>query len=447
MLTFLTAYDPLDLPGTSIDPLGFERGYLLLADKILPGMTNVASRPRYFSLLCAGSRLTPPVDHLSPQQRKAKRQDCVKRLERFWVLANLLAADDDLRLGEEALYGIRGVRYVKSVADKLTDGRATRADAKFPMLVRQAPYGVIGIYGAVAEGLRLLSNRKDLSLTPDLGETLADGFLTETQMPRELRVAVADDGTVSTQALRDWGRKAHIAGNPTTVEKAAFDEITFRQLGPRSRMAALAQVVTHLNNEQETELGRLARMAARIEKHPREDQDLLDAIRAILAYERAYRLLLLGFERLLWKCKHCAAIADRQLENDEVLMKVRKRLPQASKELAAAIELAQTPAFRSNLERLQDAVAFVHQAAQSTTSTSPSEFLDALLARHCDVQHGKFDQGRRKLPWVERRNGLLCLTLTQVGRATEVTREDQILPHFYRLGTLDAFLRYARFTN
>lgn len=44
---FLTAYDPSDLPGGSLDPLGFERGYLFLADKILPGLTNVANRPRY----------------------------------------------------------------------------------------------------------------------------------------------------------------------------------------------------------------------------------------------------------------------------------------------------------------------------------------------------------------------------------------------------------------
>ena len=51
MDTFLTAYDPSDLPGASVDPLGFERGYLFLADKILPGLTNVASRPRYFALI------------------------------------------------------------------------------------------------------------------------------------------------------------------------------------------------------------------------------------------------------------------------------------------------------------------------------------------------------------------------------------------------------------
>jgi hypothetical protein len=57
---FLSAYDPSELPGGSIDPLGFERGYIFLADKILPGLTNAAGRPRYFSVVCAGSLLAPP---------------------------------------------------------------------------------------------------------------------------------------------------------------------------------------------------------------------------------------------------------------------------------------------------------------------------------------------------------------------------------------------------
>jgi hypothetical protein len=37
--------------------LGFDRGYTFLADKILPGLTNVANRPRYFGMLCAGVAL------------------------------------------------------------------------------------------------------------------------------------------------------------------------------------------------------------------------------------------------------------------------------------------------------------------------------------------------------------------------------------------------------
>src|SRR5512137_472573 len=103
---FLTAYDPSDLPGGSLDPLGFERGYLFLADKILPGLTNVASRPRYFGLLCAGIHLSG--DHNGRSEREAirLRQEAILRLERFWALANVLARPDESG-------GVRGVTYAR----------------------------------------------------------------------------------------------------------------------------------------------------------------------------------------------------------------------------------------------------------------------------------------------------------------------------------------------
>ena len=40
---FWTTYDPLDLASGSLDPLGFARGYLALADRFLPGFTTVST--------------------------------------------------------------------------------------------------------------------------------------------------------------------------------------------------------------------------------------------------------------------------------------------------------------------------------------------------------------------------------------------------------------------
>jgi hypothetical protein len=80
-LPFLTAYDPSDLPGTSVDPLGFDRGYNFLADQILPGLTNVARLPRYFGLLYTGALLGP--ESRSPTRAEVEaRQQAVLRLER-----------------------------------------------------------------------------------------------------------------------------------------------------------------------------------------------------------------------------------------------------------------------------------------------------------------------------------------------------------------------------
>ena len=164
---FLTAYDPSDLPGGSIDPLGFERGYLFLADKILPGLTNAAGRPRYFSVVCAGSFLAPPGTG-SDRNNIRMRAERVLLFERFWAAANVLASAHD---GELSASGIRGVTYAQAHAKSLKEHGARSTDANFKMLAQQERYGAIGIYANVAGYLRLL-NRAAMSPTQDVGERL-----------------------------------------------------------------------------------------------------------------------------------------------------------------------------------------------------------------------------------------------------------------------------------
>lgn len=172
---FLTAYDPSDLPGASLDPMGFERGYLHLADKLLPGLTNVADRPRYFSVLCAGTLLANVDVSESPRRQAGERLTGLLRFERLWALANVLASR---RAGDSdsTLSGIRGVTYAINRANSLEESGASRTDASFPLLSRQVPYGAVGIYGAVADGMRFL-DRRLLVLTPDLGERLGQHFV------------------------------------------------------------------------------------------------------------------------------------------------------------------------------------------------------------------------------------------------------------------------------
>lgn len=50
---FWSAYDLLDLASGSIDVLGFQAGYIALADKLLPGFSAGTTSPRYVSMLCA----------------------------------------------------------------------------------------------------------------------------------------------------------------------------------------------------------------------------------------------------------------------------------------------------------------------------------------------------------------------------------------------------------
>ena len=195
--TFLTAFDPSDLPGTSIDPLGFERGYLFLADKILPGLTNVASRPRYFALLCAGIQLSGDQDSRSEREQILHRQETILRLERFWALANVLARP-------EKSGGVRGVTYAQDYIKELQRRGDTRTNAGYRLLSRQSQYGGIGMYANVADGMHFF-NRDDFILTPALGEIAAEAFQEETKLPGSIRRAIIDDTDVPLATLADWG--------------------------------------------------------------------------------------------------------------------------------------------------------------------------------------------------------------------------------------------------
>ena len=148
IIPFLTAWDPSDLPGGSVDPLGFDRGYNALADKILPGLTNVAAFPRYFGLLCAGASLGP--DSVSPSRTEVEeRRDCVLRLERLWALAVVLAAED----GGPDASGVRGVTHDRAHRNVLARSRAVVRSRHGPGRGRQVSKVAVSLPRAAGDEL------------------------------------------------------------------------------------------------------------------------------------------------------------------------------------------------------------------------------------------------------------------------------------------------------
>jgi len=428
---FLTAYDPSDLPGSSIDPLGFERGYLFLADKILPGITNVAAHPRYFALLCAGIQLSDGlVDATRREVVRKHRQQIILRLERFWALANVLARPEDSG-------GVRGVTYAQAVAEDLRRSGATRTSAKYPLLSRQSQYGVIGIYASVASGMRFL-NREDLSLTPALGEAAAEAFYDETKFPNTLRRAVLNDGDVSLATLRAWGEQAHVEAEVETEEaKCLYGALHGNPI--RSRTAAV--LLQHPPREKDTELDRLKRVGRALNGGS-ELQGLKEAIQCIQEFEGCYRLVTLTFERLLWLCRHHAASSVKmsELKEDFVLKAVRDTLPVSVKHFSDLLDNGENSDFRQNLVRLSDVRQFLEEASAAVGDIDA--FIKAIVARHTDVQHGKFDRGRRKMPWIQLIDGHITLTMTRAGGMNrEATLPEHIQAHPYRLNAADAFNR------
>jgi hypothetical protein len=432
--TFLTAFDPSDLPGTSIDPLGFDRGYEFLADKILPGLTNVASRPRYFALLCAGIQLSGDQGIRSEREQILHRQDTILRLERFWALANVLARP-------EKSGGVRGVTYAQDYIKELQRRGDTRTNAGYRLLSRQSQYGGIGMYANVADGMHFF-NRDDFILTPALGEVAAEAFREETELPGSIRRAIIDDTDVSLATLADWGERAHVEAEVKPREAACLGEaLNYNDV--RSRMARLLR--NHpAKNAEETELDRLAR-ALRTLKRNGQHQDLQEGIECILAFESCYQYVLLSLERILWLCRHHTAtsITLAELANDPVMLSVKTSLPARVQRLLDVLDHGSMPGFRENIDRLSDVRRFLETASGAVQDNS--SFVDAIITRHADVQHGKFDRGRRKMPWLERINSRIQLTMTRSGGMNrEATEPAHINPHPYRLGAADAFIAASK---
>src|SRR5213080_776571 len=87
---FWTPYDPLDLASGSLDPLGFARGYLALADRFLPSFTTVTTVPRYVSMLCAALQAVQKHYHhdggIASSKARQERLKLVKSFERGWAI-------------------------------------------------------------------------------------------------------------------------------------------------------------------------------------------------------------------------------------------------------------------------------------------------------------------------------------------------------------------------
>jgi len=205
---FWSAFDPLDVESGSIDPMGFLRGYLALADRLLPGLTTVTGVPRYASMICAGAAVAaaqvPATDDLRGAKLRQKRLVLLKAYERAWALACGLAARDP-KIGSVALEGVRGVSYVKRRLDALTPTTKNIRSSSFNLLSNQVRYGGIGIYSGFLESCHLLTS-SDLSLRPS-GERLGGAFPAP---PPEIADQVCDeDAPLPCAALAAWGAEAH----------------------------------------------------------------------------------------------------------------------------------------------------------------------------------------------------------------------------------------------
>ena len=444
---FGTAYDPSDLPGSSVDPLGFEAGYVALAEALVPGLTTITDAPRYPGMLCAGLFLVQgATDSQTP--RVAAEERCLAalfRLERLWAVASVLRWREQPEERDDAFGTLRGITYADLQVDRIEERGLTEISPDFPFLRRQRITGAVGVYRNFLEKCGLVF-QNEWRLTPDFGEALGEGFVRGTGMPAAVKRSTLEGVTVPVAVLRAWGQYAHPTRPLLEEEKRMLREAVLTSLQRRATLGLLRQVGPAWLQAQEGELHAMAEMLRLIKAGkairgvpPEVFPPLRAALTVIPAYEAAYRAALLGFERVLWLVRASPGGTARDaVLRDGTVKGLPRLLKETAEGLGGALEGASEMAQPAR-DALGAAASFVQHLGQR--ARDPKAAIEAILERHKEVQEDKLDRGRRKSPWVVEDAGAYRLTFARVGGLNRpVTQPAQIAAHDYRLRNARRFL-------
>jgi len=408
-----TPYDPLDLSSESIDPLGFGRGYLALADHLLPSFTTITVVPRYTSMLCAGVQLAsaecPRGSLASPSKERLARLEMIKSFERAWAVACGLAAQNSA--GENAVLGLRGIRSVqrllaeKSAAQKIRTG-------SFNLLSNQQRYGGIGAYSTFLEKCHL-ANMQDLTLKP-LGAELAQKF----PGPGVGLKVWDEDADLPKDALLDWGCRANTAGFSPEEAKVLRDALSGEQEGnynDRLRWTSL-RMLSALAQAAEPQLFRSWLSAFRENTFDRLNAptDCKAQIRATLPvlvnYEKFYQSALYVFNLVRTAATEQMDITLEDIAKQSATVKGVATVRRRARILVSELHRSRlkTDTTRQINDVLTD--SGVIGLATAIQGSHGVELLRLLLTRHKEVQAGKFDGALPKAAWLLEHKGQVRLT-------------------------------------
>jgi len=420
-LPFLTKYDPTEIPGGTIDPLGFFLPYMRLADEWIPGLTNAADQPRYCSMLCRGALIASKHSRkqdLSGIEDRKLRLEIIKRYERIWVLACTIA------LGKKAEgMGLRGITYAQ------TELMRSRARTDYTLLGNQLRYGAIGMYAPMSIALELLT--KDY--VPEArGVELANVFPFDPEID-ELAVQ-HKDGSISKDKLLEWGRKVRV-GKLLAQEKRILRDAL--NSNPKRKIALnLLETVPRTINE----LDRLRQIRVNL-SHTKNRTDLEETrvklLDVIARFEYFYNLSISAFNLIRWNATKTGS-GWNSLSPDNFLS---KQLPIAKKSaetflgLKAAMQFVFRDTQASEIFRSP-----IELAKKTQLCSSASEWVNILVGHHKEVQHGRFGESTEKAAWLFKNNDLVFVGANRYKLNTPVTSNYEIEPHSYKSLSADNFI-------
>lgn len=452
---FWTAYDPLDLASGSLDPLGFARGYLALANRFLPSFTTVTTVPRYASMLCAALKAAQThhryESEIGTSKVREERLRLVKSFERAWALACGLTARDGT-IGAEAIAGLRGVRSVNRRLDALSIREKYIQTGSFNLLSNQVRYGGIGVYSTFLEECHLAS-MNSLTLRP-LGEALALGF----PGPPQGTLVHDEDARLSLDALKEWGSRAQVGSFTTeegTVMAQALRGGEEADQPDQIRWVAL-QMLAKANPKPGYDEGAILRALAKDIRNGRFDNlgapatciTQIDAtFRLLEPFEQFYQGVTFLFERIRSAATDEVEASLTDLAKTDSLTEATEAIRKSADELRRSLLIAcqvnaSTAGDVEAVLRESGILSLVDDVLREPADTP--ELMRIVLQRHSHVQSGKFDKGLPKTAWARLTNTGNRVRLTaqryQLSQSQRPATWKDVDRHPYRTGSAFAFI-------
>lgn len=446
------------MASSSLDLLGFGRGYLSLADRILPSFTTVTTIPRYASMLCAALRAVqlhyPHDAGIASATARQERLKLVKSFERSWAIACGLAAAEP-QVGEGALRGLRGIRSVQRRLETLSGREKYIQTSSFNLLSNQVRYGGIGIYSTFLEECHLAS-MQSFTLRP-LGEALAEAF----PSPDSGTPVHDEDARLSLDKLREWGARAHVGGF-TRQEGAA---LTVALRGgeeadhPDNVRWAMLRMLAKLSPESSRDEGELLRrLATELRRGSFQRlgfpgaclSQIAAALEILEPFEQFYQESIFLFERVRGAASDELEIRLVDLETTEPVRDVNNAIRKSAADLRRSVDTARqiNPTTTADVEIVLRESGILSLADGVLKSADVGEILRLILQRHAHVQSGKFDQGLPKAAWTRMSEGGEKVHLTaqryQLAESKRPAHWKAVVRHPYRTESAHAFIRACK---
>ncbi len=209
-----------------LDPLGMQNTSVALYQNLLPGISNVTLRMRYYGFYAWLSlEYANRVGYTNPKTW----QRYVRRAEALYALIA------EQRNDESSIAGARWAKRKLSKADSEIIAFGEDADPGSPTHYLKQAWGAFGAaYGSQIFEIGIFSQTKDHSIpTPsrEIGETLAESFAAELGPLTGKFIETMENGTVKRAVLETFAPMTPSAIRAESQERDLYEKLLFAEAG------------------------------------------------------------------------------------------------------------------------------------------------------------------------------------------------------------------------